>query len=454
MAARKILWSLSFVIALGVLCMGTAAGQDSIPSNSEPNSTSADNSSSPAGAVSPDADVATAINDPTNTNTPIKKVGTPFPLTMDPGGYRIGPFHLTNVSTSGFYTVATPPGQSSQTLLGTSVAGQFAYVHPVRNGLLAIQANPEVSVSNGSAYVNSMGGIDFSKQLTARWSMTISAQWTFYQNEYLLQTPQYLLAYAAGGIVLQHVYAQRNGSTTYESNAFAMNYQISGRTQLSLSPTANTSFADVDGTSDLVAQLGGGATLTHSFTPGRSGFVYGNLTHAFSRQPQISGETAWLTYSIGGGFNQAIGTGWYLGGSVGASHQSGIASPWVPTGTASLMKAFHNGSISAAYSRSTATEALLSSGYFDQVDLAFVRQIGRKIGTSVGVGAFRSIETGSHNHGRRAYASLSYNWRPNLAWSFLYAYSNQDSSETAIYSGRTNYISVGLQWRLGHPAAR
>ena len=451
MRSRHLRWA-STVIVMGALSVGTATSQDSSSSNSNANSTSADYSSS-AGIPSQDAAIGSAATADQNPDTPIKKVGTPFPLKMDPGGYRIGPVHLVDVSTAGFYSVAAPPGQSTQTLLGTNISGDFVYTRPVTNGLLSLQMNPAVSVSKGSAYVNTLGGIDFTKQLTARWSMTASAQWTFYQNEYLLQTPQYLLAYADGGLVLQNVYAQRNGTTTYESNSFAMNYQLSGRTQLSLSPNVNTSFANIDGTSYLITQLGGGGTLTHSFTPNRTGFVYGNLTHSFSTQAQVSGATGWNTLAMGAGFTQRIGRSWFVTGSAGASLQTGVLSQWVPTGTASVLRTFKNGSVSVAYSRTTATAVLLSSGYYDQADIAYNRNFGRKFSAAVGLGAFRSIQTGNHDHGRRAYATLSYLWRPNLAWSFSYAYSNQDSTQATLYSGRTDYVRAGLVWTLGRPGA-
>jgi hypothetical protein len=182
--------------------------------------------------------------------------------------------------------------------------------------------------------------------------------------------------------------------------------------------------------------------------------VYGNATHAFSTQPQSSGSNGWNTYSIGGGLNQKIGLTWYLSGSLGATRQTGLDSHWLPTGSATILRTFQNGSISAAYSRTTAVATLVSSGYFDQIDLVYARQWGRKFGTSLGVSAFRSIETTSKNRGRRANASLSYAWRRNLAWSFSYAYSDQNSTQATLYSGRTNYISVGLNWALGQPGTR
>ncbi len=450
MAARHILGVLWSATVLGALCLGTAAAQDSTSSLPDANGAPIDYSSPSAATPSSDSVVDSTANDAQKTDTPFTKLGSAFPLKMDPGGYRIGPLHVIQISSSGFYGVATPPGESSQSYVGSSFDTEIVYTHPVRNGLMAFQASPDLYLSNGSAFVNVETAFNFTKQLTPRWSMTANAQWTFFQNEYLLQSPEYLLAYAAGGIVVQSVYAQRNGSTMYLSDGFAVNYQISGRTQLSLSPSVNLSLSDTNGTTYLTTQLGGGATLTRTFSPNRSGYVYANMNRASSLEAQANGTSGWNTFSVGGGFNQKLGNSWFFAGSLGVSDQSGL----MMTGGASLLKTFHKNTLSAAYSRSTATQTLLSSGYFDQADVAYSRQFGRKISANIDVAAYRGIDTGNHNHGKRASASVSYGWRPNMAWFFAYSYTDQVSNQLTLYSGKTSYLRAGLTWTLGHPVSR
>lgn len=383
---------------------------------------------------------------------------------MDPGGYRVGPVHFLDISTSGFCDIATPNGQSTQEFWGTSIGTNIVYTHPVNNGMLAVQGNPMISVSDGTPYVNLTGGIAFTKQVTARWSMSAFAQTTFYQNTYLLQTPQYLLAYAAGGIVLQNLYAQHTGSTMYESNGFSMNYLMSGKTQLSLTPNVGLSYTREVGASYLLGQVGGGATLTHSFTPYFSALVFGTVARSYSDEPvntpllnapDTGNISSWNTYSVGVGVNQKIGASWYFTGSIGASLQQGLNnSSWMPTGGATIMKSMRRGTISAAYSRTEAAQVLLSSGYFDQADLAYVTQVNSRISASLGLGAFRSVGTGSSERGKRAYGNLSYRWIRNLAWQFGYNFSSQNGTQRSLYFGDTSYFSVGLNWVLGHPTGR
>jgi len=441
-------------IVLMLISALAALGQDASASSSSDQQMTSDQSSSSVPETKVASDDTSLPPGAAEADSHIKQLGTAFPLHMDPGGYRIGPVHLVDVSSSGFYNTATPQQGPSQSYWGTSVASDFAYTRKTDRGVLAIQGNPVVTMGSGSAYFNTDGSLDYVRMLSPRWTMNASAAVTFYQNEFLLQTPQYLLAYAAGGLVLQHLYVQQKGSTIFESNSLSFNYQLSGRTQLSLSPNIGLSLNDVDGSALTVGQLGGGATLTHSFTPERSGFVYTNVTRAYSTQAQSNGSNAWNTSSIGGGFTQSFQHSLFLSASLGASSQQGIGSHWLPTGSLSVMKTFHDHTISAAYSRSTAAQTLLSSGYFDQVDISYISHFGQKFSTSVGIGAFRSIETTSHNHGRRAYASFGYHWRPNLVWSLGYSYSDQTSTQTTAYNGMTSGFRIGLNWTLGHPGTR
>jgi hypothetical protein len=459
MSTNRLLAVLCVVAMTLLMSTSMARAQDSAQPLSSDGPAVSDGTSSSDDAAAQD----TSVTSPADATTPVsqvKQVGTPFPLEIDPGGVRIGPVHMTNISTSGFVDVATPQGSSAQQYWGTSVGANLVYSHPVNNGLLTIQANPNVSVSNGTPYLNTLGGLDFTKQLTARWSMSASSQWTFYQNTYLLQTSQYLLAYAAGGLVLQRAYAQQAGSTISEANTLSMNYQVNGRSQLSISPIVNLGFTDINGVSQLVGQLGASASVTHSFTPNRSGFLSASVYRSYSSVPtgiQQDGEpsTQWNNYSVGGGFNQKIGQTWYVAVSASASlQQQAGASSWLPTGSASIMKNFHNGNLSAAYSRREAAQVLLSSGYFDQADVSYVTHFGPKVSASVGAGAFRSINTGSSQRGKRAYASVSYRWVRNLSWSFAYNLSSQNGTGSSLYYGDITNFTVGLNWALGHPNGR
>jgi hypothetical protein len=358
--------------------------------------------------------------------------------------------HVFDLAVSGFYETAQPQDRSAQQFWGTSVSSTLLYEHKVNNGELIVQANPTLYSTGDTVYTNQDAVVDFNKQVSARWTVAASAQYTFYQNGYLLQTPQYLLAYAAGGIALQTVYAQHAGSTMYESNGFSMSYHLSGRTQISITPDVGLTFTDVVGKAYYLAQLGAGVSITHSFNPNRTVSAFADFNRSNTSLEEAPGISAWNTYSVGVGLNQKLGQSWYVAATIAGSYQQGQFGYWTPTGSLSVMKVFRGGTVSAAYTRTTAAQLLLSTGYFDQSDVAYSAHIHKKINASVGAGEFRSIVTGGHQHGLRAYSSLSYRWLPNLAWTVGYNYASQTGTEPSLYLGNTSYFNIGLNWILGH----
>jgi len=394
-------------------------------------------------------------NDTSNSGSWVRRLGTAVPIGMDPGGYRIGAVHVLDITSSGFYEIAQPQGQRSQDYWGTTIASSLFYQHTVHNGSLIVQANPLLSSIGGNVYTMQEVALDYTRQLSARWSLFASSQFSYYQNAYLLQTPQYLLAYAAGGIVLQQIYAQRNGTTLYQTNGFSMNYRLSGTTQLTITPNININFEDVDGKPNFLNQFGGGVSLNHSLSVDRSVLAFVNYNYSITtgQQSPSVGSGGWNTYILGFGFNQRFARSWYLSLTGAATRQQGGYSSWTPTGSITLLKVFRGQTISAAYTRTTAEQPLLSRGYFDQADIAYSLHIGRNITASGGVGEFRSISTGDHQNGRRAYASLSYRWLRNLAWTASYSYSSQSGNQPSLYLGNTSFFSVGLSWYLGHPGS-
>jgi len=446
-------WRLVWAITVGLLwSSGTIRAQDAQPvpdASVVTDGETRDDAKSADDTPAPDSSQAQE-NGTFNSSSWVRRLGTAFPVGMDPGGYRIGAVHVLDITSSGFYEIAQPQGQGSQGYWGTTIASTLLYQHALHNGSLMVQANPVLSSIGSNVYTKQEETLDFAKQLSARWSLSASSQFSYYQNAYLLQTPQYLLAYAAGGLVLQKLYAQRNGATIYETNGFSMNYHLSGRTQLTITPNVNINFADVDGKSYFLNQFGGGASLSHSLSPDRSVLAFVNYNHSTTTGQQSPGSGGWNTYSVGLGVNQRFARSWYLSLTGAATYQQGAYSSWTPTGSISLLKAFRGQTISAAYTRTTAEQALLSRGYFDQADIGYLIHIGRNSTVAGGVGEFRAISTGSHQSGRRAYASLSYRWSRGLAWTAGYSYASQTGNQPSLYLGNTSFFSVGLSWYLGH----
>ena len=378
----------------------------------------------------------------------IKRLGTPFAFSVQPNGAKAGPLTITDLSNSGFAVFSSAPGYPSQTLWGTTTAADIYWQnHGDRNNVI-FQTTPEVSVTSGTAYLNMDSGLAFTRQLSERWTMSATNQFSYLQNS-LLQNPQNVLAYGNSGYYLQTIYAQQREAATYDSSDMSMTYLMSGRNTLTITPKIGLTFADQLNTMNFITYFGGGATINHNFSA-RSSISF-NYTYVFSKSDlnTAGADDAWSTNTFGAGFRQQFGQTWWLSGGLSASYQSGVNPYWLPVGSIALMKTFRTGTFTVGYSRSQAEQVLVSSGYFDQADFGYSRNFGRKFSASIGGAAFRTVETVSRGQGGRAFGSVYYRWVHNLAWVASYNYSNQKGNSRDLNLGTTTYISVGLRWMLG-----
>src|SRR5271157_3457655 len=185
----------------------------------------ADQTASPAGNV----DNSTAST--TSDNNTVRQLGTPFPLQLQPEGLKIGPFYVPSISDSFFYAVNSSPGQPTQTFVGNSVTANIVYSKQLSNGIFAFQAREQFSLSQGQSYLNQSVVANFNKQLTERWSLAASSQFTYFQNS-ILANPQYILGYQNAQSVQQTLFVQQRGYNIYDSNSFSLSYSMGSRTQV------------------------------------------------------------------------------------------------------------------------------------------------------------------------------------------------------------------------------
>jgi len=374
------------------------------------------------------------------------------PFTLQPGGLKLGPFHLLDVSTSGFFEAASGLTGPPQDIWGSMITSDLFLNKHIGKGSLAILAKPELSFIGGQPFVNVNTGATFSYQFQ-RWSFQASDGFSYYQNDALLQNPQYLLYYVNGGIVAQAVYAQARGSSLYNATNFSGSYQLSGRTQVSFNPELGVTMLDQLGNLELVRNLGFGISVAHTINPNRSVSVFYNFSHLTSTSNEFSsGVSSWNGQSIGAGIQQKLGRDWSISANLAASYQHTASSQWTPSGNIAVSKMLHSGYMSAAYSRTEASRVFVSSGYFDQADVSYSRHLGRKMTVFVGGGAFRGVLTGSRESGERAGANFSYQWLRNVALTTGYNFVRQRTDEASLYNGNTTSVTFGLSWTLGRPS--
>ena len=401
----------------------------------------------------PPSDVTNPRVDP-NTIAPSTVSHFPLsnPFTVQPSGLKLGPFRVIDLSTTGFFEAASGPN-GTQDLWGSMLSSDIFLNKQIGKGTLSILAKPELSFIGGQAYVNANTGATYSYQLNPRWTFQASESFSYYQNDALLQNPQYLLFYVNGGFVAQAVFAETKGSSLYNATNFSGSYQLSGKTQVSFTPELGVTLLEQLGNLETVRNLGFGISVSHTINPNRSVSVFYNFSHLTSTSDALSsGISSWNGQSLGAGFQQKIGHDWSISANLAASYQHTTVAQWTPSGSVSVSKLFRNGNIAAAYSRSEASQVFVSSGYFDQADLSYSRHLGRKMTTFFGAGAFRGVLTGSRESGERVGANFSYQLRRNVALTSGYNFVRQRADQASLYNGNTTFVTFGLTWTLGRPS--
>jgi hypothetical protein len=168
-----------------------------------------------------------------------------------------------------------------------------------------------------------------------------------------------------------------------------------------------------------------------------------------SLQGSIS-SSSWMTQTFMVGLQQRIKHSWWISGNIGASMQQEPLLSWTPTGNLSVMKSFRKSSITAAYTRTRADQVLLTTGYFDQADLAYAANLSRKWQFNVGVGEYRTVEVTSNSHGKRVNGALYYQLFPSCSLFAQYNYVHQSGTNASLFEGVNSYMSFGLHWTLNH----
>jgi len=397
-------------------------------------------------------------NGPANSNTgsanpdnTVRQLGTPFPLQLQPQGLKIGPFYVPSISDSFFYAVNTYQGEPTQTFVGNSLTANLVYSRPLSRGTFAFQAREQFSLSEGHPYLNQTAVANFNEQFTDRWSLSASAAFTYFQNS-ILSNPQYILGYTNSGVVQQTLFVQQQGYNIYDTNTILLSYRMGERTQITLSPIIGATFQYLEGGWSNVHQLGGAVSITRSLTPNLSVGGSYSLSHS-ATSGAASTTPSWNSQYLGVNFQYIFGQSWSVAGSLSANGQL-VAQVWSlsPTGTLRLMKSFHQSSITAAYTRAEASNVFISTGYYQQADIAYNQSIGKKVNINAGVGAYQTINTGAHQYGKRFGGGFNYQWLPRLGLNANYNFAHQSGAQALNFSpflGNVSYFSVGLNWSLG-----
>ena len=464
------------VLFTSMMAMGQETEQPSSDVPAESSSTS-DAAPPPDTVASPGTDdTSNAISgDLYNASSPytgLPPLGVPAPAQGLTSGAHLGPFYLTGISDSFYYSTVSPQSGSQNNnssgygnFWGNNITAGVALTHQVgENGTLQFHAMPQVLMSNQRTWFNEISGLSFTDQLTDRWTLNINTQLAYFENS-ILTNPQYALVNTSAGYVLQTIYQQTTHPAFYQYSTISASYSLGEKTTLSFTPTAGVSLSNSSGPLNSSYQFGGAVAVSHQYSSKGTVSVFYGLTHSVVPGVNGSGTTNWNSSSFGVGLSQGFGgETWSFAFNVATNTQSTPQLNWSVIGNAALIKRFGDGSssLSVIYTRSQSALLTLSPGYFDQANITYNRMFGEKWNGNVGVGAYRSnqnVQTVYVNnaHGVRVSGSVGYQILPSLTASAGFFVGQQfgaGGNQYYLFNGRSSSFNVGLTWTPGRDAYR
>jgi len=384
----------------------------------------------------------------------IYKLGEATALSSHPGGRIFGPLYLEQLDLSSFYQESVNPSGESTHASGGMLTPHFVLEHALRHhGIFALQYNPQVGVINDQLidnFLNQELGVDFDVPLTPRWTLLAGSHFTYFDNQSVLN-PAGLQFDASTSIFFQNRFAHLVGSSLYEDSSVAFTYDVSGRTQITLSPELGATLQKSSANWAVLTRFGGRGQVSHLLTPSLQVSVFYDV--ARSDSPLIAGQaysSSSIYHTTGASLNQRIGRSFTVVASLAASLQQqtrGLSLS--PTGNLALSKQFHRSSVSAAYSRTRADVLLVSNGgYVDQADLSGSLALTRRSQVSIALGDYRTVGTLHNSQGRRAGASFSYRLFPRVSLVSSFNFLRQTGTNSDFQLGDHHLASIGLSWML------
>ena len=368
-------------------------------------------------------------------------------LRIQPGDIRVGPFYLTSVGTSAIWSRSVESGQPDYTQWVGVLSGNLVFDKQLQNSRISFQYQPKLIATNGTVAPDLLNqSIAFTTlfKLSLRWKMTISDNFNYFGNQaYLLGMPLY--SDPRTGYIQQNDLLNRPGHWLNNSSNITLAYDLAARTKVDISPIIGYYISSGNGQTTNGLSLGGKVTVTRQLTARSSIGAYGGVVR--NTLSDVNGNET--LYSSGLNYTRQFGQGWFLATSGGAVYTDTSQQPgWGGEASVSLTKAWRKTTVALAYTRSSAFQMTLQSGFVDEATLAVTRSFSRRLSGNVGFGSYGELWTDTSAVAKARYANmgLSYWLGGKLCISCSYFQRRQSGNSTSLVPGRGDYLTMGLQW--------
>jgi hypothetical protein len=454
---------------VATLCLGMGA----MSARAQGENTSADKQKNdppkPAGTTSP---VPLPIGDADSADGPayvpagppnpyvgqIKKADSGLPLLgTSQTPLRWGNFSISSFEYIGIHDRFDPKGQpagagANLSILRSSLMYDFFYWKKNR---IVLQYVPQIVILDGKVRKNGAANNNLSLgtmfQLSPRLSLTVQDSFVHVQTDQLVPD-EYLKVDGLAGALVQNNFLVTNGSYLADTVAATLQYGLSARTTITVSPSYRYARATNDKANYLaVGQTYQGIiTIGHALTPHRT--VGATESYLLMRQSTAAGPATARFNTTGFFYSEQLARSFWVTAHVGAEHQSFTDLPgadhWSLVGGLSVIENLSNRiGLTAAYVRGETFNHYISRQRSDRLDGSLGIHLTRRITWTTTTGFYRELGADPRTSGKYGTSGVDYNFIGNYHITTLFAYTFQDSNTPQLVTGTRRTAVIGLRWQ-------
>ncbi len=405
------------------------------------------------------SDAASTANAPTPTpgyplDGQIKELGTGLPWLGTTTPFRWGSFSLGSLEYDNVHDRLRPNnGLPASDLRLSILRTTFLFDRLIGKKRLVLQYVPQVAALNGQVRSNTgfNNSLSFGTifELSPRLSVTVQDAFAQVHTRQLFP-PDVLAADQLGGAVIQNNFLENPGRFIEELFSATVNYKISPRTLLTVSPMYRYA-RTTNNEANYLANghtYEGSVTLTHAITPRRNiGIVQ---TGEVVRIVAPAKATARF-YTTGLFYGEQLSQTWWVTGRFGAEivsySNAPAASHWMAVGSVTLLKDFSRKAVLAmAVTRGETFNNYVTDRRGDRADVSLGYHLTSRLVWNNGVGYYREIGSDPRIHAKYGATALEYHLSSGLSLFAHFDHRFQASNAPDLLSGTRGTFVFGVRW--------
>ncbi len=373
-------------------------------------------------------------------------------LQSGPGGIRLGPVRLGEVSLSGGENWFRYPGEPQSTQWFTMANANLVFDKRFQSSRIAIQYQPGLVVVDGEVqgqYANQHSGLDTFFKLTPRLTLNLSDYFDYMSNQSQFLQPS-VQANPATGYVTSSDFLLRQGNWLSNAAQAPFAYKLNALTTITFTPSATFSYSTDTPLGNRGLMATGSVAVSRQFSPRQTLGAYYTIQHT-QFASLLSDD---FYHNFGLSYARQLPGRFYAslqGGAVLVAQSSGNF--WTGTASASLTKDLRWAVLGITYVRASSFTTVLTNGISDQVGVSYTQHLTRTLDGSLQAGYYDNSSNGSNNNESK-YGSVGVQYRlsSGLKWSISYTQQRQSGTGPGIFVGRRDGLSTGLFWIPGTPS--